>query len=66
MFSISWIYLYLVGGAIYAIGAIFCLKTKVLDLSVKNDRYIFIGTTACLVVFAAVHAVFQFVLPFMD
>lgn len=63
MFTLSWYYMYGVGGLIYLLGVIAGLKTGVLDLSIKKDRNVFVGMTACLVLFAGVHALFQFVLP---
>lgn len=63
MFTLSWYYMYGVGGLIYALGVIIGWKTGVLDLSIKKDRTIFLGLTACFALFAGVHVIFQFVLP---
>ena len=63
MFEISWYYLYGVGGAFYALGSYVCIRSGSLDLSQQQDRTIYAAATGCLVVFAAAHALFQFVLP---
>ena len=63
MFTLSWYYMYGVGGLIYAIGTVVGFKTGVIDFSIEQDRRIFLGMTACLALFAGVHALFQFVLP---
>ena len=65
MFTISWFYLYLGGGAIYAAGAYACWRFGSLDLSATHERRDFLLVTGCLVGMAAVHALLQFVLPFV-
>lgn len=64
MYAFAWLYMYGVGGLIYVLGAIAGIRAGVIDLHDRNERTVFIGITACLVLFAAVHALFQFVLPF--
>lgn len=63
MFTLSWFYMYGVGGLIYALGTIVGIKTGVLDLRIKRDRAVYVYVTVCLALFAAVHVLFQFVLP---
>lgn len=65
MYAISWFYLYGVGGAVYAAGALWCVRMGVLDLSEPRERRVFVVATLCLALFAGVHALFQFVLPFV-
>lgn len=65
MFALSWIYLYGVGGVIYVLGTMACVRTGVLDWKNHDERRMYLATTACLVLFAAIHALFQFVLPFV-
>ena len=64
MFALSWYYMYGVGGLIYGGGTIAGIKLGVLDLKVTRDRLLFFSMTGCLMLFAGVHALFQFVLPF--
>ena len=66
MYSISWFYLYGVGGLMYAGGSYLVWRAGVLDFSAPQDRRIYWFTTGCLVLFAVVHALFQFVFPFID
>jgi hypothetical protein len=63
MFTISWYYLYGVGGAFYALGTYLCLRSGALDLQNAGERRMFVITTACLTLFAVAHALLQFVLP---
>ena len=65
MFALSWFYQYLVGGLIYAGGTLVCVRTGVLDLSDGSERRIWLAATGCLAGYAVVHALFQFVLPFV-
>lgn len=65
MYSISWFYLYIVGGLMYGAGTFFVARAGVLDFSAPQDRRIYWFTTSCLVLFAGVHALFQFVFPFV-
>lgn len=64
-YGISWIYLYGVGGATYAAGSVFCVKAGTLDLSDPREKKAFVFATACLVFFAVMHGLFQFVFPFV-
>ncbi|MEM9491659.1 MAG: hypothetical protein AAGC55_21110 [Myxococcota bacterium] len=66
MRELSWIYLYGVGGLIYALGSIVCIRAGVLDLKERGERDIFVAATGCLVIFALAHGLFQFVLPFVE
>lgn len=65
MYSISWVYQYGVGGLVYAGGAIVCIRAGVLDLKDPSERGSFIFATAGLVTFAVIHALFQYVFPFV-
>jgi len=64
MYSLSWFYLYGVGGLIYVLGAVACIRTDALDMTNPRDRGIFVKVSVALVVFAGVHALFQWTLPF--
>lgn len=63
-YGISWFYLYGVGGAIYAAGTYFCVRQDVLDFEQPREKQVWVFATVCLAIFAAGHALFQFVLPF--
>ena len=63
MFTISWFYLYGVGGTFYALGTWVCAKSGALDFNEKRDRKMYFTVTGCLLLIAAAHALFQFVLP---
>lgn len=65
MFNLSWFYLYGVGGAIYAGGALLCVRAGVLDLGVAGERRMFGWMTAALALFATIHGLFQFVFPYV-
>jgi len=63
-YGISWIYLYGVGGLIYAGGTWLCVHENALDLSEPRERRTYILATTGLCIFALDHALFQYVLPF--
>lgn len=65
MFTVSWFYLYAVGGVIYAGGAYACWRFGALDLSITDERRDFLVVTGFLGGMATLHAVLQFVLPFV-
>ena len=64
MHTWSYIYLYLVGGFFYAIGAYLCIRAEMIDLKASQDRRMFFVMTASLILFAVVHGYFQLVLPY--
>lgn len=64
MYAISWFYLYGVGGLLYAAGTYWCVRLGVLDFSEPRERVVYLWATICLAIFAGIHALFQFVLPF--
>lgn len=64
-YGVSWFYLYGVGGLIYGLGSYFCVRQNVLDFSQPRERLVWLFATGCLGLFAAVHAVFQFILPYV-
>jgi len=66
MFGISWFYLYGVGGTFYGLGTYLCVRAGTLDFKNKRDRRMYTATTSCLVLFAVVHGLFQFVLPYVE
>jgi|GEM_PF-2119905 len=66
MYTWSFVYQYGVGGLIYAIGVWIALKSGILDLQDPKERKIFFWLTVCFLVFAGVHALFQFVFPFLE
>ena len=65
MFALSWIYMYGVGLIIYGAGTFACVRAGVLDFSIPTERRSFIAVSVCFGLFAAVHALFQYVLPFV-
>ncbi len=62
-YGISWFYLYGVGGFVYFLGSYFCVRQDVLDFSQPRERQVWCLATGGLALFAAGHALFQFVLP---
>ena len=64
MFALSYWYMYGVGSLIYLGGTVLCLRVGALDLQNPRERLAFGIATAGLLVYAGVHALFQFVLPF--
>ena len=66
MFALSWFYLYGFGTLIYAGGSVLAWRQGVLDLNDPRERRPFWTTTAWLATFCAAHALFQFVMPFID
>jgi hypothetical protein len=65
MYKLSWFYLYGVGGAIYALGTYLCTRAGVLDFGDRRERGMFAWATAAMILFAVIHALFQFVFPFV-
>ncbi len=65
MFSISWFYLYIVGGIIYAGGTYICWRAGALDFNDASERRSFRLATGCVIAFAVIHGLFQFVFPFV-
>ena len=66
MFALSWFYLYGAGTLIYGGATLLSVRMGVLDFSDPRERRAYWTTTAWVAVFAAAHALFQFVLPFVD
>ena len=65
MYEISYFYQYVLGTAIFVAGTVMCIRTGVLDLGDRKERRAWAMATGGLVAYAVIHAVLQFVFPFM-